>query len=302
MPEPRRVAVLGTGIMGAPIACNLAAAGHAVTAWNRTPARSAPLRAQGVQVAPDPAAAVAGAEVVILMLSTGPDCDALLFDGPAPLADALPPEAVVCVMSSIPVSSARSQAAALAARGVAYVDAPVSGGEAGAQAATLAIMAGGEAAVVARIRPVLSALGHLTHVGPVGSGQLVKLANQMIVGVSIAAVAEALALAEAGGADPAAAREAMLGGFADSTVLRRHGARMIGGDFTPGARSALQLKDLRTALAQAGALGLDLPVTGLVAEGYERLCRSGGADLDHSALYDLVRLRGPVQAGPEIAR
>jgi 3-hydroxyisobutyrate dehydrogenase-like beta-hydroxyacid dehydrogenase len=184
-----RIAFLGTGIMGAPMAARLAAAGFPVTAWNRSPEKLASLA--GLVVAPTARAAVERAEVVVCMLSSGQVCDAVLL-GPEGAVAAMAPGATLVVMSSIPVETARAQAAACAVRNIAYVDAPVSGGERGAKNGALAIMAGGDAAVVEALAPLFAPLGRPTHVGPVGSGQLAKLANQLIVASSICAVAEAL--------------------------------------------------------------------------------------------------------------
>jgi 2-hydroxy-3-oxopropionate reductase len=192
-------------------------------------------------------------------------------------------------MSSIPVETARAEAEAAAARGIAYVDAPVSGGERGAVGGTLAIMAGGDAGVIGRLAPVFAALGRVTPIGPVGAGQLAKLANQLIVASTICAVAEALLMAERGGADPVRVREALLGGFADSTVLRQHGERMVRGDFRPGGPAKYQIKDTGTALALADSLGLHLPVAAEVDRLFRDLVGHGGGDLDHSAA--LVELR-----------
>lgn len=280
--------------MGAPMAINLARAGFPVAAWNRSPEKLAPLREHGVVAAASPADAAISADVLIVMLSTGAVCDAVLFEAGA--EEALPADATVVVMSSIPVAVARAQAARLAARGIGYVDAPVSGGERGAIAGTLSIMAGGEAAVLARLAPVLAPLGRVTHVGPVGAGQLAKLANQAIVGITIGAVAEALLLAEAGGADPNAVLAALQGGFADSTILRQHGARMVARDFVPGARAHVQLKDMRTILAQGEATGVDMPFARLAGTLFERLCAET-PELDHSALYLLLRAASAALGG-----
>jgi 2-hydroxy-3-oxopropionate reductase len=277
------VALFGTGIMGAPMARNLARAGHRVRAWNRTHAKAMALAADGVEPVAGVLEAACGADVAILMLTDGPGCDALLFgDG---VAAGLAPGAVVVVMSSIPVPTARAQAARLAEMGLGYVDAPVSGGEKGAIEATLSIMAGGEPATVERVRPVLEALGRLTHVGPPGSGQLAKLANQLIVGVTIGAVAEAMLLVEAGGGDAEAVHRALMGGFADSTIWRQHGARILERRFAPGARATVQAKDLRTILAEAQANGLELPFAGLAGALFEAMAAGPNSDLDHSALY-----------------
>jgi 3-hydroxyisobutyrate dehydrogenase-like beta-hydroxyacid dehydrogenase len=283
-----RVAFLGTGIMGAPMATRLAAAGFPVTAWNRSPEKLASLA--GLVVAPTARAAVEQAEVVVCMLSSGQVCDAVLL-GPEGAVAAMAPGATLVVMSSIPVGMARTQAAACAERGLAYVDAPVSGGERGAKDGTLAIMAGGDAAVVEALAPLFAPLGRPTHVGPVGSGQLAKLANQLIVASSICAVAEALLLAERGGADPARVREALLGGFADSAVLRQHGLRMVERDFKPGGPAKHQIKDTGTALDLARAQQLRLPVAEEVDRLFRSLVEHGGGDLDHSAvIVELQRL------------
>lgn len=283
------IAFLGTGIMGFHMARNLAEAGFAVTAWNRTRDKAERLSPFGARVAGDPVSAVAGRDAAICMLSDGPTSDRVLIEGG--VIAAMPKGSLLIVMSSIPVETARGQAAAAAEHGVRYIDAPVSGGESGAAEATLAIMAGGAAEDVAAAGGIFEALGRVTHVGPTGSGELAKLANQAIVGNTIATVAEALLLAARGGADPAAVRRALLGGFADSTILRLHGQRMIEGNFTPGGPSKYQLKDLRTATALARDLGLELPVTELTAGLFADLVDHGGGDSDHSALYTELRRR-----------
>lgn len=288
-----RIGFLGTGIMGAPMARRLAAAGFAVTAWNRSAEKAGGLAADGVSVAPTPRGAAAGADVLVAMLSSGPVCDEVLF-GPEGAASALLPGATVLVMSSIPPQTARAQADKAREMGLSYVDAPVSGGEKGAQAGTLAIMAGGEAAVVDRLAPVFAPLGRPTHVGPAGAGSLTKLCNQLIVATTIGAVAEALVLAESGGADPARVREALLGGFADSSVLRQHGLRMVTGDFKPGGPAKYQIKDTGAALDVARAASLDLPLASATHALFESMVANGGADLDHSALIlEIKRVNGP---------
>jgi 3-hydroxyisobutyrate dehydrogenase-like beta-hydroxyacid dehydrogenase len=280
------VGFLGTGIMGAPMVRRLVAAGHRVRAWNRTPAKA---RGLGAEVVAAPADAAHGAAVVICMLSSGPVCDEVLHDR-GTLATMRAGSTLV-VMSSIPVATARAQAAAATGRGVSYLDAPVSGGEKGAVEGTLAIMIGGDPADLERVRPVLAALGRPTHVGPAGTGQLAKLVNQMIVAGTIAIVAEGLLLAERGGADPARVRAALRGGFADSPILEQHGGRMISGDFRPGGPARHQRKDTGTAVALARDLGLDLPVTALVDRLFADLVAHGDGDLDHSALIRELRRR-----------
>jgi 2-hydroxy-3-oxopropionate reductase len=217
-----------------------------------------------------------------MMLDCGRTVADLLFA--CGVADALAPGAVVVDMGSIQPGEAQDHARRLAARGIDHLDAPVSGGTAGAEAGTLAIMAGGREEVFARVAPVLGVLGRPTLVGPSGSGQLAKLANQMIVATTIGAVAEGLLLAARGGADPARVRDALRGGFAESRILDLHGARMVAGDFTARGRATLQLKDLRNALSAAGLIGFDPLLTRKVAELFEDLVRHEG-DLDHSALY-----------------
>lgn len=286
-----KLCVLGTGNMGFPMARRLCAAGHGVRVWNRTRAKAEPLAAHGAQVCDSAAEAVAGAEVVVCLLENGPVVGQVLFDQGA--AAAMAPGALVVDMSSIKPAEARAHAQRLADRGLAHLDAPVSGGTVGAEAGTLAIMAGGGAADFARAAPVFAALGRATHVGPHGAGQLAKLANQMIVGISIGAVAEALLLAERGGADMAKVREAISGGFADSRVLQVHGQRMVERDFAPRARMTVQLKDLHNALDTAATLGFDAPVTALFAKLYEQAVADGLADLDHAGLFvELARRNG----------
>jgi 3-hydroxyisobutyrate dehydrogenase-like beta-hydroxyacid dehydrogenase len=284
------IGFLGTGIMGVRMAGRLAGAGHAVRAWNRTRAKAERLAAQGVEVVAAAADAARGADVVICMLSSGPVCDEVLLGEGGALA-AMPSGAALVVMSSIPVETAREQARAAAARGVGYLDAPVSGGEKGATEGTLAIMAGGDEALFARLRPVLEVMGRPTLVGAAGTGELAKLVNQLIVAGTIAIVAEGVLLAERGGADPAKVRTALLGGFASSTILDQHAPRMIAGDFRPGGPARHQLKDTATAVALARELGLGLPVTELVDGLFDDLVAHGDGDLDHSALIRELRRR-----------
>jgi 3-hydroxyisobutyrate dehydrogenase-like beta-hydroxyacid dehydrogenase len=276
------VGFLGTGIMGGHMARCLAQAGHDVAAWNRTAAKAEALSAFGVARAGNAAAAARGADAVVCMLSSGPVCDETLGSGG--VLDAMRPCSLLVVMSSIPVATARRQAEVAAERGIDYLDAPVSGGEAGARDGTLAIMAGGTRDAFERARPLLDVMGRPTHVGPAGTGQLSKLVNQMIVASTIATIAEAMLLAERGGADPAKVREALLGGFADSTVLRQHALRMIGRDFRPGGPAKYQVKDTTTAVAFGRSIGLELPVLQVVDKLFGDMVDHGDGDLDHSAI------------------
>ncbi|CAN7182921.1 NAD(P)-dependent oxidoreductase [Agrobacterium tumefaciens] len=283
MADIRQIAVIGTGIMGAPMAGRLAEAGFSVKAWNRSADKAAVLAKKGVQPAATAAEAAAEADVVLCMLSSGPVCDEVLL-GASGVVSTMKPGAILLVMSSIPVDSARQQAEAARARGIRYIDAPVSGGEKGAIEGTLAIMAGGEQRDVDALRPLLNCLGRVTHVGPVGCGSLAKLANQLIVASTICAVAEALTLVEAGGADPAQVREALLGGFADSTVFRQHGKRMVERNFRPGGPAKYQVKDTSTALAFAKSRGLRLPVGEEVDRLFRSMVEHGAGEVDHSGV------------------
>lgn len=287
-----RIALLGTGLMGAPMARNLLKAGYPVTVWNRTRQKAEALEADGARVAATAAEAAAEAEVVVTMLESGPIVGQVLFE--QGVAEALRSGAAVIDMSSIPPRLARRHAERLAERGIAQLDAPVSGGTGGAAAGTLAIMVGGKESDFERLKTLFEPLGNATYVGPSGAGQLAKLANQIIVGVTIGAVAEALLLASAGGADPGAVRNALRGGFADSRILTEHGRRMLERNFVPGGAVHNQLKDLDTALDAAAELGLTLPILTRVRELYRQLRDGGSGDLDHSALLlELERMNPP---------
>lgn len=282
MSAPERIAVLGTGIMGAPMARNVAAAGFSVTVWNRTRARAEPL-ADVARVADSAAEAVAEADLVITMVDDSAAVTDVLF-GTAGAAEAAPAGTLFVDMSSIQPSVARDHADRLEATARRHLDGPVSGGEGGAKAASLAIMTGGEADDFAEAEPVLKAMGRPMHVGPHGAGQVAKLANQQIVGITIGAVAEALLLAEAAGCDPAAAREALMGGFAGSKILEVHGQRMLARDWVPGGAVHFQLKDMENALEAAGEAGLTLPLTEKARDAYRALAHEMEMrGLDHSA-------------------
>lgn len=286
-----RIAFLGIGLMGFPMARRLCEAGHAVHAWNRSPGKAERLQPFGATVHASAMEAVAQAECVITMLDSGPVVAQVLFDTGA--AAAMAPGAVVVDMSSIKPAEARDHAAQLAALGLRYVDAPVSGGTIGAEQGTLVIMAGGDAADFDAVQTVFAVLGRATRVGPTGSGQLAKLANQMIVGITIGAVAEALLLCARGGADMAQVKAAITGGFADSRILQVHGQRMVERDFAPRGRMTVQLKDMRNALGTASELGFSAPVTAALEQLYADGVAHGDADLDHAGLFvELARRNG----------
>ncbi len=287
-----QISLLGCGLMGTPMSRRLLAAGLPLTVWNRTASKAHALAEHGARVADTPAEAVRGADVVITMLEHGGTVEAVLFDmGPDSAIHGLKPGALVVDMSSILPEQARDHAARLAAVGVRHVDAPVSGGTVGAEQGSLAIMAGGDAADIAAVEPVLAHLGRVVPVGPSGSGQLAKLANQMIVGITIGAVAEALLLAQRGGADPAQVRKALRGGFAESRVLEVHGQRMVDGDFAKRGSLAIQLKDLRNALHTAQGMGLDTPITRHLGQLYAQAAEAGWGELDQSGLFVALQAR-----------
>jgi 2-hydroxy-3-oxopropionate reductase len=283
--EPRvamRIAFLGIGLMGRPMAEKLIGKGNEVGVWNRTRSKAEPLAALGAAVFDDPAEATAEADVVCMILENGAAVESVLFDRGA--ADALRPGALVIDMSSIAPERARDHAARLKRLGVDHLDAPVSGGPYGAEAASLAIMVGGEAAAVERARPILAALGTATHVGPSGCGQIAKLGSQLIVAAAIAAASEALLLAKANGADPERVRQALSGGFADSKILQIHAKRMIGRDFRPGGHIRTHRKDLDAAVGAAREAALDLPMLRFVHDVLGELCDAGLGECDHAAL------------------
>ena len=284
------IAFLGVGLMGAPMVRNLLDAGYPMTLWNRTGSKCEPFADEAI-IAGTPEDAVRDADIVITMLENGDVVeDVMVAQGGIA---ALKAGAVYIDMSSVQPSLARRHAALAQEQGVGYVDAPVSGGTVGAEQATLSIMAGGADADVERVRPVFEALGKCTPIGPVGAGQLAKLANQAIVGITIGAVSEALLLAAKGGADPAAVREALMGGFAGSRILELHGQRMIDRDFSPGAPARIQLKDLRMILDEARSEGLTLPLSQQVHNEYQSLIANGHSDVDHSGLLlELEHLNG----------
>jgi len=277
------VAVLGIGLMGFPMARRLCEAGHTVSVWNRSLEKAERLVPFGATVHDKAADAARGAEIVITMLENGSAVEQVLFQHG--VANAMKPGTVVVDMSSIKPSEARAHSERLGGMGITHMDAPVSGGTVGAEQGTLAIMAGGKTSTFERARPLFAALGRATLVGPSGSGQLAKLANQMIVGITIGAVAEALLLCEKGGANMAKVKEAITGGFADSRILQVHGQRMVERDFAPRARMTVQLKDMRNALETAASIGFEAPITGLLEQLYAQGIEHGLSDLDHAGLF-----------------
>lgn len=285
------IAFLGIGLMGKPMASRLLQHGHAVSAWSRTRANAEALVAYGATVADSAAQAVATADVIITMLENGDAVEQVLMCEST--LQALTSGSLVIDMSSIAPQQAKDHASRLARIGIRYLDAPVSGGTGGAETGTLAIMAGGDESDIACAATIWAALGRVTHVGPHGGGQLAKLANQMIVGMSIGAVAEALFLVERLGGDPIKTIAAMSGGFADSKILSLHGTRMASRDFAKRATMRVQLKDLDNALKAAGEL--ELPITALTRSLYSSAVHRGDAELDHSALWRQIDFTNQLQ-------
>lgn len=278
------VGVVGLGIMGAPMARNLLRAGHALTVHGRTRARVDALVADGATAADSPAAVAAASDVVITMLPDTPDVE-LVVAGPGGLLAGAHAGLVIVDMSTIAPAAARALATRAAAAGVGFIDAPVSGGEQGAIAGTLSIMAGGDPAAFARVRPVLEALGkRITYMGGPGQGQMTKLVNQVIGATTLAAVAEGVLLAARAGLDPAAMVQAIDGGAASSWMLREQAPRMQRRDFAPGFMVRLQQKDLRLALGAAAGLGVPLPTTALVHQLFAAVEAHGGGALGTQAL------------------
>jgi len=277
------ITVLGIGNMGLPMSQRLCAAGYSVSVWNRSLGKTDSLAALGATVHLQADEAVKSADIVVSMLESGPVVEDVLFN--QGVAAAMKPDTLFIDMASIKPREARDHAARLGALGIAHLDAPVSGGVAGAESGTLVIMVGGNTVDFERAQPVFANFGRATHVGPHGSGQLTKLANQMIVGITIGAVAEALLFTQRGGADMAKVKEAITGGFADSRILQVHGQRMVERDFAPRARMSIQLKDMRNALATADEIGFTAPITTLFEKLYAEGIEHGLSDLDHSGLF-----------------
>lgn len=276
-----KISFLGVGLMGAPMVQRLIDHGFELTLWNRTVSKAAAY-SEHACIANSPEDAIKDADIVITMLESGPIIDKLLYQSDAYLS--LKTSCLVIDMSSITPEIARSHAEQVSSVNANYLDAPVSGGTVGAAQGALSIMVGGQRSAYEHAQPIFAALGHSTYIGPSGSGQLCKLANQAIVGITIGAVSEALLLASAGGADTAAVIEALSGGFASSRVLELHGKRMLERDFEPGATSRVQLKDMRSILDEARSENLTLPLSQRTYESYLSHIANGRENLDHSSL------------------
>ena len=282
------IGFIGLGIMGKPMARNLLKAGYSLVIHNRSRAAVDELSKEGAQVAASAPEVASRSDIVITMLPDSPDVE-LVYAGDRGVFAGVKSDALLIDMSSISPVVARKLAATAKTFGCDMLDAPVSGGEAGAIGATLSIMIGGAASAVERAMPIFQALGkNIVHVGDAGAGQVTKAANQMVVGTTIAIVGEALVLAAKAGVDPAKVRQALLGGFAQSKILEAHGQKMLDRNFKPGFRIRLHEKDMKIALATGSEYGVPLMVTGVVGQMMTAMKGMGNGDLDHSGLVKLV--------------
>ena len=282
------IGFVGLGIMGKPMARNLLKAGYLVVAHNRSRGAVDELSKEGAQSATSSKEVAERSEIVITMLPDSPDVELVYASDEGILAGAKPGTLLID-MSTISPAVACKLAGDAQRRSCDMLDAPVSGGEAGAISASLSIMIGGEAAAVQRAMPIFESLGkNIVHVGRAGAGQVTKAANQMIVGTTIAIVSEALVLAAKAGVDPAKVRQALLGGFAQSKILEAHGQKMLEHNFKPGFRIRLHEKDMKIALGAGFEYGVPLMVTGQVAQMMSAIKSMGHGDLDHSGLVKLI--------------
>jgi 2-hydroxy-3-oxopropionate reductase len=282
------IGFIGIGIMGKPMARNLIKADYPLVIHNRSRAVVEELSKEGAQAAQTSREVAERSEIVITMLPDSPDVE-LVYTSDQGIFAGAKGGMLFVEMSSISPTVARKLAAEAQRRGCDMLDAPVSGGEAGAIGATLSIMIGGDTAAVERAMPIFQVLGkNIIHVGDAGAGQITKAANQMVVGTTIAIVGEALVLAAKAGVDPANVRQALLGGFAQSKILEAHGQKMLDGNFKPGFRIRLHEKDMKIALAAGFEYGVPLMVTGQVAQMMNAMKSMGEGDLDHSGLVKLI--------------
>ncbi len=282
------VGFIGLGIMGRPMALNLLKGGHRVYVWARRAESMQPLVDAGAIACASPAEVATKVEVAISMVADAPDVEEVML-GAQGVANAARPGLVAVDMSTIAPSAAQAIGAKLAARGVDFLDAPVSGGEVGAIAGTLSIMVGGAEAAFAKAKAAFACMGkNVVHVGGGGCGQVAKACNQILTGVGVLAVAEALNFAKQAGADPAKVREAMLGGFASSRILENHGQRMLDRNFKPGFKSWMHQKDLNIVMQSAHELGMYLPAAAATAQMFNAMVGSGHGEEDSIAVLKLL--------------
>ncbi len=283
-----KVGFIGLGIMGRPMALNLHKAGHALFVHGRRPESMAPLAQAGCTACASAAEAAAQADVTIIMVSDTADVEQVIF-GAGGVTHGAKPGSVVVDMSTISPTATRHFAKELSARGIEMLDAPVSGGDVGAINATLSIMVGGKPAVFERVQPLFAAMGkNIVHIGDNGAGQVAKACNQIVVAVTIEAVAEALTFARKSGVDAAKVRDALLGGFAASRILEVHGKRMLDNNYQPGFKTKLHQKDMNIVLQTAKELGMALPAAALVMQHMNALMGIGDGELDSAAVMKII--------------
>jgi 2-hydroxy-3-oxopropionate reductase len=279
----KKIGFIGIGLMGLPMAKNLLKAGYNLKAFNRSQKKAEALKEFGAEIATSIDDVVSNSDVVITMLTDDMAINEVMDS--SNFLENLKSNTTVIDMSSVKPTTATKYGNNLKSKNIKYLDAPVSGGTIGAEEASLAIMVGGEQDVFNEALDVLKAMGNPTLVGPVGSGQVSKLANQIIVGLTIGAVAEAITLCEKAGANPNKMIKALSGGWADSKILQTHGKRMIDKDFTPKGRTSVHLKDMNNILECANSHNTHLPISNLVKEMYKTLVENGHGETDHSSLY-----------------
>ena len=280
---------IGLGIMGRPMALNLLKSGHEMAVFARRPEALKPLADAGATAYGSPREVAEHSRIVFTMVSDTSDAEAVIV-GQSGIVEGAKPGSIVVDMSTISPTRTREIADKLRKVDVAMLDAPVSGGEQGAIDGTLSIMVGGEPAVFERALPLLQCMGkNIVHIGANGAGQVAKTCNQIVVGQTIAAVGEALLLAQAAGVDPAKVREALLGGFAYSKILEVHGQRILDRNYRPGFTASLHHKDMRIAMETAQALGIGLPGAALITQYLNALVGSGGGDMDSAAIATIVQ-------------
>ena len=279
----KKIGFIGIGLMGLPMSKNLVKAGYNLTVFNRSKNKAEPLKEFGAKISNTLKDAVDGSDIVITMLTDDTAVDEVMNNDD--FTKSLKSGAIVIDMSSVKPTTATKHGNNLKLKNINYLDAPVSGGTIGAEEASLAIMVGGEQNIFDDAFDILKKMGNPTLVGPIGSGQVSKLANQIIVGLTIGAVAEAVTLCEKAGADPNKMINALSGGWADSKILQTHGKRMINKDFTPKGRTSVHLKDMNNILECANNYNTHLPISNLVKEMYKSLVEKGHGETDHSSLY-----------------
>ena len=279
----KKIGFIGIGLMGLPMAKNILKAGYNLKVFNRSQSKAEPLKEFGAEISPTINDVVNESDVLITMLTDDTAIDDVMNS--SNFLDNLKSGATVIDMSSVKPTTATKYYNNLKLKNINYLDAPVSGGTIGAEEASLAIMVGGEQKVFDEVIDIFKTMGNPTLVGPSGSGQVSKLANQVIVGLTIGAVAEAITLCEKAGANPDKMIRALSGGWADSKILQTHGKRMIDKDFTPKGRTSVHLKDMNNILECANSYNTHLPISNLVKEMYKTLVENGHGETDHSSIY-----------------